>query len=100
MLRWQRENPERYAAARREHKMRRYGLTPAQYEALLVSQGGVCAICGDEERDGWDFAIDHEHGSGRVRGLLCRRCNVGIGLLRDDADVVEAAARYLRRSAD
>ena len=99
MQRWQRSNPDRYAAAKREHKLRRYGLTSARYDALLAEQGGVCAICGDAERDGWDFAVDHEHASGRVRGLLCRRCNVGIGLLRDSPEVVTAAADYLRRTA-
>ena len=96
MTRWRRDDPERYVAAQRAYKLRAYGLTTEAYDALLLAQLGRCAICGDPEKDGWDLAVDHDHDSGRVRGLLCRRCNVGIGLLRDDARIVAAAAEYLR----
>ncbi len=98
MARWRRDNPDRYERAQRAYKLRSYGLTLEQYAALLQEQGGACAICGEPETGGWDLAIDHDHATGIVRGLLCRRCNVGIGLLRDDADVAAAAADYLRRS--
>ena len=96
MQRWQRRNPERYAAAKRAHALRRYGLTLAEYDRLLATQDGLCAVCRLPESPGWELAVDHDHASGLVRGLLCRRCNVGLGLLRDDPAVVEAAARYLR----
>ena len=98
MTRWRRDNPERYLAAQRACKLRSYGLTAEAYDQLFAAQDGRCAICGDAERDGWDLAVDHDHASGCVRGLLCRKCNVGIGLLRDDARVVSAAAAYLLRS--
>lgn len=96
MARWRRDNPARYAEARRRYKLRTYGLDVEAYEALLVLQGGRCAICGDPEKDDWDLAVDHDHRTGVVRGLLCRRCNVGIGLLRDDAGVLASAADYVR----
>lgn len=69
---------------------------------MLASQGGVCAICGQPEtivKKGGvvaSLAIDHCHETGKVRGLLCGRCNLGIGCLRHDAETALAAAEYLR----
>ncbi|MCW2778268.1 MAG: vBYenPAB5 [Frankiales bacterium] len=97
MLRWRAENPERYAESVKAHKLRSYGLTLVQYRALVEEQQDRCAICGDPEKEGWDLAVDHCHRTGRVRGLLCRRCNVGLGLLRDRPDLLRAAASYLER---
>lgn len=84
----------------------KYGLKLEDYDAMLEAQGGGCAIChatapgrmtaSGRPRDRY-FAIDHDHVTGQVRGLLCDRCNRGIGLLRDDADTLESAAAYLRR---
>lgn len=67
---------------------------------MWQSQGGLCAIClGDLLHRGDRFAaVDHDHLTGHVRGLLCHRCNLGIGSLRDDADIVARAAEYLRAS--
>jgi hypothetical protein len=95
MDRWRQANPQRYIAAQRAYKLRSYGLTVEQYEAMLQRQGEVCAVCGEGEVGGWDLAVDHDHRTGHVRGLLCRRCNVGIGLLRDDPQLLAAATRYL-----
>ena len=69
------------------------------YEALLAAQGGRCAICGTDTPGTIQrfFALDHDHVTGAIRGLLCYRCNIGIGNLGDDPDRLEAAARYLRR---
>lgn len=97
MQRWREQNRERYAAAVRAHKLRGYGLTPEAYDTLLHSQGGGCAICGEAEKDGWDLAVDHCHRAGHVRGLLCRRCNVALGLLRDRPDLLRTAADYLEQ---
>lgn len=70
-----------------------------EYRALLEQQGGVCAICAqpDPKRE---LSVDHCHETGRVRGLLCQSCNWGIGLLKDDPTLIEAALNYLvsRRS--
>ncbi|MCU1693912.1 MAG: hypothetical protein JWM64_3003 [Frankiales bacterium] len=93
--RWREQNPERYAESVKAHKLRSYGLTLELYRALVHEQDGRCAICEEPEKDGWDLAVDHCHRTGRVRGLLCRRCNVGLGLLRDRSDLLRAAAEYL-----
>lgn len=77
---------------------RRYGITLTQYYALLHMQGGVCAICGVKARGGRNgFSVDHDHANGRVRGLLCHACNLGIGKFNDNLALVKAAAVYLQR---
>lgn len=79
-----------------------YGITVDEYEMMLRAQGGVCAICGREEshrsRTGVvrRLTVDHDHSTGRVRGLLCHSCNVMLGFLRDDADW---AAEFAQRMA-
>lgn len=86
----QRLNPERYAARKRQTS---YGITPDEYEALREAQGGVCAICGNTQKRHLD--VDHDHATGRIRGLLCIKCNVGLGALGDNAERLRAALRYL-----
>lgn len=77
-----------------------YGLTPADYRRMLTAQGNRCAICGcDPTNQSQRFSIDHDHVTGRVRGLLCNRCNRALGLLRDDATILERARRYLDATA-
>lgn len=71
----------------------RYGLTQADVDKIFVAQNGVCAICKGTK----PLCIDHDHKTKRVRGLLCRTCNLGIGHLNDDLIVILQAADYLRR---
>lgn len=70
---------------------RKYGLSEHDYRSLVVSQRGCCAIC--ERR--LPLVVDHDHGDGQVRGLLCSNCNLAIGELDDDPLLCEAAARFL-----
>ena len=70
-------------------------VTDAEYEALLEAQGGVCRICRGPEIAGRSLAVDHDHLSGRVRGLLCGRCNLGLGTFKDDPALLAAAIEYL-----
>jgi len=86
------------AAARDRHLRRKYGVGVAVYNELLQRQGGRCAICGAEESVRRSFDMDHDHESGRVRGLLCARCNPGIGYFQDDPGRLRAAADYLERN--
>lgn len=102
--RWREANPDRVSEYRqrwggykRAARLReKYGLTVEDYEALLGQQGGVCALCGGIEECGKLLAVDHCHETGRVRGLLCNRCNRGIGYFKDDPDALIRAASYLR----
>lgn len=76
----------------RRRLARQYGLTESELEAMRARQGGRCAICGQEQKF---LNIDHDHVSGKVRGLLCKPCNLGLGHFKDRLDVVIAAASYL-----
>jgi hypothetical protein len=94
---WREANRERL---REQYRKRKYGLTNAEFAALVEEQGGVCAICGrppsGEGREK-ELHIDHCHSSGAVRGLLCEHCNRGIGLFRDDPEILKKAAIYVGR---
>ncbi|MGI4815778.1 MAG: endonuclease VII domain-containing protein [Janthinobacterium lividum] len=76
-----------------------YGLTAGEHRAMVESQDGVCALCGRTGADGrvTRLSVDHCHATGVVRGLLCVRCNSGLGLFADDPDRLRAAAAYLER---
>ena len=73
----------------------RYGLTSEQFEDMRLAQEGRCAICRIEALP--RLHIDHNHKTGKVRGLLCGNCNKGIGLLRDNPDFLQSAMEYLQR---
>lgn len=77
----------------------RYNLTIEQYAAMEAAQGGVCAICRQQSR-GSDrrLHVDHDHATGRVRGLLCFSCNAGLGNFDDRREWLEAAIQYLATS--
>jgi len=91
--RWKKENPEKIQA----HGLkRRYGITTQTYNNMLSLQKGCCAICGKEScSTGNNFCVDHCHKTGKIRGLLCRKCNVGIGQLLDSPSLLRKAAEYL-----
>lgn len=77
----------------------RYGITLADYEALRITQTDRCAICGTD-RPGikiTKWTVDHCHSSGKVRGLLCGSCNLGIGQFGDEPERLRAAAAYIER---
>ena len=89
-----RESKERlYGGTRHYHLKRRYGIGADDLDALVVQQGGVCAICG---RDAPEH-VDHSHDRGVVRGILCFNCNGGLGQFRDSVDSLVNAVAYLRR---
>lgn len=79
------------------NNLKQYGITEADYEQMYERQMGICAICHKPETD-IRLAVDHDHATGKVRGLLCKRCNMAIGLLGDDPYVVMTAALYLKGS--
>lgn len=106
---WQDANPERvrdyqrqyridHAQQFREGHLRRvFDLTADQYQALLNAQAGGCALCGRAPQPGRSLHVDHDHKTGTIRGLLCFRCNVGIGHFREDKLRLADAIVYLTR---
>lgn len=83
----------------RDSNLRRYGISHVDYLRILNEQDEQCRICGMPEKYNTHgrLEVDHDHATGLVRGLLCGRCNKAIGLMLDDAGLLEAAANYLRR---
>lgn len=93
----ERESAQRLNRYRRV-ALRKYGLTVETYEALLISQQGVCAICkGPPNGRGLVFHVDHDHQTNRVRGLLCHYCNTAIGSLGESVELLRAAITYLNK---
>lgn len=96
---WKQENGARYRELQKRHYLKsKYGLTQDQYDTLFEQQGGRCAICRKEGKrvNGiGPLEIDHDHTTGAVRGLLCRSCNMGIGIFCDDTDWMRAAITYI-----
>ena len=76
-------------------RLYRYDLTPNEYRHLYLNQHGSCAICDEPTAQATDLVVDHNHGSGEVRGLLCNRCNLGLGHFQDDPEKLARAIRYL-----
>lgn len=76
----------------------RYGLSVQDYENLLDSQDCCCAICKKDPTDE-RLHIDHDHKTGRIRGLLCGNCNRGIGYMKDSIQNLKSAAEYLSKDA-
>jgi hypothetical protein len=102
---FKRHQPARRLRERKYRIQKQYGLSPERYEAMLAAQGGRCAICGTSEPRlnsnavyycTFSFHVDHCHETGKVRGLLCSRCNVGLGSFEDDVELLERAVAYLR----
>jgi hypothetical protein len=93
---WQLANPEK----RKRQRLRTYGITLEQFNAIMARQGGRCAICGYSDRSNakvFPF-VDHCHGSGSVRGILCANCNNGLGHFHDSIEKLTAAIAYLKTS--
>lgn len=87
-------------------RVKKYGITASDYQAILRLQGGRCAICktnrpfgriinGARKRKRRTLSVDHCHATGKVRGLLCARCNIAIGNFADDTNIMRAAIAYL-----
>lgn len=78
--------------------IKKYGLSYEDYCSMLSQQAGVCAICGNKETYGRkkNLSVDHCHTTGRIRGLLCSSCNIGLGKFKEDTALLEKALEYLR----
>lgn len=85
----------------RKSALGKYGLTLDQYDGMVAAQAGICFICGDTPdpngvRAASRLHVDHDHATGKVRGLLCNHCNRGLGAFRDRRDLLELAINYLK----
>jgi hypothetical protein len=105
--RLRRENPEKYRKQARDYKeankekyrsgrlKREFGISIEDYNKKLKRQGDGCAICKKKCASGNHLSVDHCHSSGFIRGLLCNKCNLGLGLFKDDIILLVEAKKYL-----
>jgi len=111
---WAKENPEKRKTTykkyeennkpkrRNWHLVKTYGITLTEYDSILKSQNNVCAICGEKESNTNNngsikpLSVDHNHKTGDVRGLLCDKCNNGLGKFRDNIEILNKAIKYLK----
>lgn len=102
---WTRANLKKRSLSYRQSKLQsKFGITLEEYQTMWDAQGGVCAICGRPEtildhrskKIRW-LAVDHNHETGEVRGLLCSNCNKAVGLLHEDIEVIKNVVKYLER---
>jgi hypothetical protein len=78
--------------------LRKYNLTLMQYNNLFITQNGCCAICGIHQSElSSTLAVDHNHDTNEVRGLLCRNCNIGLGCFKDSIDFLNNSINYLKK---
>lgn len=100
---YKQKHPQKYDPSKRAPKdvernynLRRYGLTLRDYDKLLESQDYSCKLCGSSDPGGRGrFHVDHNHQTGKVRGLLCHHCNLGLGHLKDSPKLLSAGLTYL-----
>jgi hypothetical protein len=84
------------------HRQRKYGVTPEQVAQMLYYQDGGCAVCGHipSEKDKKGLGLDHCHATGKVRGLLCVRCNAALGMINDSVDILSKLIIHVQKYSD
>lgn len=103
-LKWQDDNPDKKQKASRKFSYKKINFTEKEYDVMLAAQNSKCAICDSEfaglTRSGNNarLSVDHEHDTGIVRGLLCKRCNMGLGYFGDSPELLNKAIAYLNKS--
>lgn len=89
-------SPERKAHRKNYLLSKMYGISKVEFDAMLIQQGGRCAICKTKEFNGYGPVVDHDHMTGKVRGILCNNCNAMLGWSRELISTLSAAIEYLR----
>jgi len=107
---WNRENRERYnknksrsaknnpQSTKNTQLKIKFNINIEQYNQLFYLQNHRCAICKDECPTGRQLAVDHDHKTGKIRGLLCMECNIGLGKFKDSVDLLSKAISYLNKN--
>jgi predicted transcriptional regulator len=100
IIRRYQNSPKGKEASRNKRLKYYFGITLEQYKTMLESQGGCCAICGTNKPGSnggsYGFHVDHIKGTQIIRGLLCSKCNTGLGFLNHDINILIRAIKYLR----
>jgi hypothetical protein len=94
---WVQDNPEQDKNTR---LLRKYGITAQIFDKMLEDQCGRCAICGTHFESSKNTNVDHCHTTGKVRSLLCKQCNIGLGHFKDSVQILENAVQYLNQHSN
>ena len=109
-IEWAKNNPQKMSAISRKYHSKnkpkeqrdkllsRYGLTQEQYDLMCLKQDNKCSICKETCSSGKNLSVDHCHSTGKIRGLLCKKCNLGLGNFRDSLIFLENAKKYLEKT--
>ena len=91
------KNPQKYLQYyKTSHRRKKYNLEPHEYDKLMQDSNNLCMIC-KSPPGRKSLHIDHDHKTGKVRGLLCQKCNVGLGNFNDNVDLLNKAISYLKK---
>jgi hypothetical protein len=92
-----RDNPDPHRLSKKKSRLKKFGMTMEQWQDMFSKQGDGCAICSvGDTGNGRDWHLDHDHKTGKVRGILCHGCNTGLGGFKDSEQFLLAAITYLR----
>lgn len=96
---YQKKYPLKLKLTERNNRLRReYNITSLQYNEILMKQNGRCAICGGINKTGRQLAVDHNHKTSKIRGLLCNNCNSVLGWAKDSIFILANAIEYINKS--
>jgi len=99
LAQWRKDNIEKCTAHARKSNLKiKFKMSIEDYNALLDSQNGKCSLCNKTpEENGKALSVDHNHKTGKVRGLLCDNCNKGIGFLKENTEILQKAIKYIEK---
>ena len=93
--------PERKQKVREFHLKHEYNITLIEYDIMFKNQKGCCDICHKHQSEfKLPLYVDHDHKTDKVRGLLCKNCNMALGFMKDDPDIILEAYNYIKKSTD
>jgi hypothetical protein len=96
--RWAERHPEKEKIRVRRYLARKRGIPAHLFESIEAAREGKCQLCGCLSEEGKVHCLDHDHATGEFRGVICRRCNTVLGLVKDDASILTRAVDYLSSS--
>ena len=98
---WAKNNPEVVAVYSRKTRLKKYGITPEEWDRMYVLQNGCCAVCGLNETltASQKLCVDHNHTTGKVRELLCHKCNCALGNFNESVEILLKAIEYVKKHA-
>lgn len=99
---WSRKHKGRYREKQKEYSLKKnHGITLEQYNELFINQNGCCKICNRHQSEfKRSLAVDHDHKTNKIRGLLCHHCNKGIGHFFENPSIMESAISYIKETSN